>query len=523
MSRPEGLGSAGARRVNGRIAAALFVSLLLAVGRGAPGEEPFVPSPAVTRLPALYVPGEDDEPLAAPSEDGALLASSAFGSAQGDANPAPGEVFEQGVARPQAPLVTIGGQYRLMFNASNFDFHPPFLTDEQPSQTFFNQRFRTWLTVTPNENVQGYLQVQMGHNLWGDHFEFVKANVAPFFPADQRVGIALRRGYLTYQTDSLGRLRAGVQDWQDSFGQVLASSDWDFNVGGLSWKRLLPALGDADMLFGIFVLNQRDPARVDDAMLLTLDLDWEFSDSRRFGLACYYLPDSGDYSYPTVADYESAWDAWLGMRGSAALGPIPLHAFAIYNPGERRDPDPLGVYRHHGYALKLEAGPIPVGPGRWSVQVLYSSGKRNPDDRRSTEFRTIAQSVRDNFGAQGYWSYLVITSPHGPSDVNDLGVSLQNRGLGLFTVQTKYEYPILPRLGGAIAVGWLRSAAVNPASGATDLGTELANMFTYDFGGGLKADFGASVLFTGNFYRPTPLSPRPDNLYEAFTRLQLEF
>ena len=117
----------------------------------------------------------------------------------------------------------------------------------------------------------------------------------------------------------------------------------------------------------------------------------------------------------------------------------------------------------------------------------------------------------------------MITSPHGPSDVNDLGVSLQNRGLGLFTVQTKYDYPILERLSGTIAVGWLRSATVNPTSNATDLGTELANIFTYDFGGGLKADFGASVLFTGDFYRPAPLAPHPDTLWEAFTRLQLEF
>ena len=154
---------------------------------------------------------------------------------------------------------------------------------------------------------------------------------------------------------------------------------------------------------------------------------------------------------------------------------------------------------------------------------MYSTGDVNPNDNSSDEFRTVAQSVRDNFGAQGYWSYLVITSADGPSDVNDLGVSLQNRSLGLFTVQAKYDYPIFDRLSGRIAAGWLRSATVNPTSGATDMGTELANVFTFDFGGGLKADFGASVLFTGDFYKTSPAAPRPDNLYEAFTRLQLEF
>lgn len=501
-----------------------IVMVLIAAGAMAQ-QPPASPTPQVERLPAPEsYPFDESLPPAAPGHwPSPIPPQPHLRAAEGGQTAAPADRIPQQARGADPPLVTIGGQYRLMFNASNFDFHPTFLTDEQRSRTFFNQRFRTWLTVKPNENVEGYLQVQMGHNLWGDHFEFVKANVAPFFPAGERVGIALRRGYLTYRTDRLGRLRAGIQNWQDAFGQVLASSDWDFNVGGLSYARHLPALADAEMLCGIFVLNKDDVTLADDAMLLTFDLSWTFSETRRFGLASYYLSDSGDYFHPTVDEYRSAWAAWLGVHGSAALGPIPLHAFAIYNPGQREDLAPATTYRHDGYALKLEAGPIAVGPGRWSTQMLYSSGKREEDDTRSNEFRTIAQSVRDNFGAQGYWSYLVITSPHGPSDVNDLGVSLQNRGLGLFTVQTKYEYPIFARLDGTIAVGWQRSATVNPASNSSDLGTELANIFTYDFGGGLKADFGASVLFTGNFYRPTPISPRPDNLYQAFTRVQLEF
>ena len=156
---------------------------------------------------------------------------------------------------------------------------------------------------------------------------------------------------------------------------------------------------------------------------------------------------------------------------------------------------------------------MPVWCGRLSAQTLFSTD----------EFRTIAQSLRDNFGAQGYWSYLALTSPHGPSDVNDLGVSLQNRGLGLFTVQSKYEYDVHECLSGMFAVGWLRSTETNPMSGASEMGTELVKMFTYDFGGGLKADLGAAVLFTGDFYKPAPGAPQPDTLWEVFSRVQLEF
>lgn len=435
----------------------------------------------------------------------------------------PLETSPEPAQKTQQPPVVIGGQYRVMFNAANFGFHPAIISDTQKSQTFFNQRFRTWLTVIPNENVEGYLQVQMGHNMWGEQFEFVKANVAPLFPVGDRVGIALRRGYLTYRNDSLGELRLGVQDWQDGFGQTLASSDWDFNVGGLRWQRDLPALADARMRLGWFALSEGDVQLADDAVLVALDVEWRPSEDRWLGAAAYYLPDHGGYSYPTAAPYASAWDVWLGVYGGRCIGPIPLNAFFLYNPGQRRELGGLPTYTHHGFATKLETGPLPIGPGTWSVQLLYATGKGRAGQTHSNEFRTIAQSTRDDFGAEGYWSYLVITSPHGPSDVNDLGVSLQNRGLGLFTVQTKYDYPILQRLRGAIAVGWLRSATPNPTSNAASLGTELANIFTYDFGGGLKADFGASVLFTGDFYKASPWGPRPDTLYEAFGRVQLEF
>ena len=72
--------------------------------------------------------------------------------------------------------------------------------------------------------------------------------------------------------------------------------------------------------------------------------------------------------------------------------------------------------------------------------------------------------------------------------------------MGLFTAQGKYDYSIFERLTGTFSVCWLRSATTNPTSGATDMGTELANILTFDFGGGLKLDLGAAVFFTGDFF-----------------------
>jgi hypothetical protein len=211
------------------------------------------------------------------------------------------------------------------------------------------------------------------------------------------------------------------------------------------------------------------------------------------------------------------------VRGKTVVGELPVNGFFLYNFGDRTDATGAVVFKHNGFAAKAEAGPLPLGPGKLSAQVLYATGSSTPGFGDTSEFRTVAQSYRDNFGAQGYWSCLHLTSPNGPDDVQDLGVSLQDRGLGLFTVQAKYDLPLTPKLTSTTAAGWLRSAKANPTSGSSNIGTELAQQFTYDFGGGLKLDTGVAWLITGDFYKPGPFASTPRELYEVFARLQLEF
>ena len=56
--------------------------------------------------------------------------------------------------------IQIGGQYRLMGNSSNFYWHAASISASEDNQSFFNQRFRTWLTVSPNDRVSGYLETE---------------------------------------------------------------------------------------------------------------------------------------------------------------------------------------------------------------------------------------------------------------------------------------------------------------------------------------------------------------------------
>jgi hypothetical protein len=452
--------------------------------------------------------------------------------------PCPGPCDAPVPPAPESKLpfkYTWGGQFRVEPNISNFPFQPVVLTPEDHTQRIVVERLRLWATINPTDNVEGYIQAQFGGIQWGSNFDFNKTFNGPRFPAPadlqgDRIGISLRRGWLAYTDDDWGKVRCGILDWHDSFGDTLASSDYDFNIGGVDWTKTFKELNNLKVVAAALFLSDLQLVTTDDspagshtAWLFTLDVDQPCGDKSSVGASAYWLTDQGDYSYGNLPPYKSAYDVWLGVRGKTVVCDlVPFNGFFLFNFGDRTDGEGNVVFKHAGYAGKVEAGPIPFGPGKWSSQILASSGGNQNADN-NTEFRTVAQTYRDNFGAQGYWSYLYLTSPSGPTDVNGLGVSLQNRGLGLFTWQSKYEYPIYGKLSGTTAGGWLRSFKGNPVNGSCIIGTELAQMLTYDFGGHLKLDTGVSVLFTGDFYKPSPTADTPRDLYEVFARLQLEF
>jgi hypothetical protein len=429
----------------------------------------------------------------------------------------------------------LGGQFRIVGDANNFPFHAPTLPRSQAERAFVNQRYRLWLTYSPSENVEGYVQMQVGGINWGSNFDFNKNFIGNFTSvAGDRVGVELRRAWLAYTDEDCGKVRVGFLDWHDSFNDTLASSNYDFNVAGIDWVRTVPEFNNLRLSAATLLLSDQafatsnpapDPG-TRTAYLFALDGDQPLWEKVTVGASTYVLYDRGGYSYPTAGPgaglYRWSWDAWFGVRAKWANDLLPLAGFFVVNTGRRADFAPIG-FRHTGWATWLEAGALKVGDAKLSSQIIYASGDSQPGTGRSQEFRTVAQSYRDNFGAQGYWSYLQLTTPNGPGDVSDLGISLQNRGLGLFTVQGKVEYPLTKRLTSSTTAGWLRAASPNPQNGSRVIGTEIGEMFTYDFGGGLKLDTGSAVLFTGDFYRPAPGVAKANTVWEVFGRLQLEF
>jgi hypothetical protein len=427
--------------------------------------------------------------------------------------------------------IDTGGQYRVIGHATNFTRHPDFIGGDQDSASLLNLRLRQWLGIrnVERDDHGAYVQVEYGHLELGAEEEFTKD--------DQTV--ELRRGYLWLRPEEEQLLRVGLVDWQDRFGErpsfgapyeaidacdhsraVLANSVWDFNVGGAVFDGKLGT--ETWYRAAVVLLGPGDHTISGDgtAVLWAADLDRQ-AGKHLLGVSAYYLHDNADYSYGTFggpgADYDSSWDAWLGVRAHFDCDGLRSSFFVICNHGETDDPD----WEHSGYAWKA-ALETSLSEGVLALQALGSTGNDGSDPNDSDEFRTIAQSERDNFGAQGYWSNLAITSPRGSTDNNDLGVSVQNRGLGLYTLQGSYDQPLTEHLRGNLAAGWLRAAEESTTREGTSIGLEVAAELQWRPAGSMVVQVGAAQLFTGDFYE-APGSGSPDDLQAFYVRMQLEF
>ena len=438
--------------------------------------------------------------------------------------------------------IAAGGQFRLMGNRSNFGFHDRTAGPDQAPNTIGNQRFRTWVNVHDRTSCRygGYAQIEIGHLDLGSGGEFPKT----FGPGGDQVGVEMRRGFLWFRPAAGALVRAGVLPWEDRFGErptfadplwginraatgraPLANSDWEFSVSGITLEA--SAGGAWHYAFGALLLDRdaRPAGGQDGSWLLTADLDREIGSSL-WGASVYYLRDDAGYSYgrfggPAAAAgavIEHSRDLWVGGRGHLEHGGGSTGVFLILNSGEV----PALGWSHTGWSAKV-ATTLPAGRGAAHLQWLYATGDDGGDPRRSGEFRTIAQSVRDDLGAQAYWSLVGLTSPRGPSDVNDLGIGLQNGGRGLLTLQAGYEQPVAARWTAYLAAGWLRSAAAHPANGSTAIGTELLAEAHWAMGAMMALELGASVLLAGDYFRPAAAAPAPSTLHQVYSRWQLEF
>ena len=443
-----------------------------------------------------------------------------------------------------------GGQLRLTGNQANFGFHDRTVAGEQSGSDFLNQRFRGWVNVHDREACRygAYVQMEAGHVELGSGREFPKTfGVEPGrLGGSDQTGVEMRRGFLWYKPTEHSLVRAGILGWEDRFGErpafgdplwavdrydttqaPLANSVWDFNVGGVTFEATVRETWHYAL--GALILQRDSRAGDGDNWLLTADVDRTIGSSV-WGASIYYARDRAGNLYCAFGGPAAAYGhapgefirrgnaLWVGGRGHIGHGGGSTSLFLIMNRGETPDYN----WSHAGWAAKA-ATALDAGPGTAHLRVLYSTGNDGADPARSGEFRTIAQSARDNLGAQSYWSLLGLTSPRGPSDGNDLGIGLQNDGLGLLTVQAGYEQPLAAAWSAYLAAGWLRSDEPSPRSGSADIGTELLAEARWQMASLLALEVGGAVLLTGDYFRAHAAGDVPAALYELYGRWQLEF
>lgn len=406
--------------------------------------------------------------------------------------------------------VNLSLQYRMMYNASNIPGPAGTFFTDTKGYDFFRQRFRIGLDVQPSKDVGGYVQFEF-RNSWGVGAGFTDprepsvgelsfSNVA----FNRLTARGLRYAYVYASRLEKHTLMVGILPISDQFSDVLFSADWDFNVGGAAlageFNDATYRLGYVRLLEGVGAADRSELGK--DAHFIIGDYNFSPGTSTTVGLHAYYFRND-------VATIGKMHQAWLGVTGSTLIGETSISGFGVMNTGKLIDES------HTGFAAKLEAK-IPIRNSSLKVRVVYASG--DDESEVKSQFVTLQSLV----GTEGYWAYTHILTANGPSDVNDLALDIGNaRGFadraGLFTPQVKLVVPVIAEKLEFQAVGGYFLAA-KKRNGTTSIGTEIGGQLKLKVARHLHWEAGAAYAALGDFY-----DRGSKNLYEVFSRLQLEF
>ncbi len=402
-------------------------------------------------------------------------------------------------------------QDRVMYNYSNIPGPGGTTFDSTEYYDFFRQRFRAGLDIRLVDSAGvskagAYAQFEYRGG-WGGSSPAQsdpRGSLPVNNPYNRLQPRGIRYGFVYYNHNEHFNLSVGILPLTDRVGRVLFDADWDLNVGGitidgkcdkgnyrLAYVRLIDGVGHPTS-YNIIGLN---------GSLYLLDYNYPFSESFEAGIHVYGL-DAPTNLGVTLSRSE----AWYGLSVKSKFDPVVLNGFFLMNNGE------IAGEKHSGMALKLEAG-VALGKAKFSLEGLYATGDEvdtlgNPEV--SKRFVTLHQIV----GTAGYWGYMHIFTPNGPSDVNDLGLEIGNGGAGLTTIQAKLDFPLIKdKLNGQVFGGWFQ--ANKERNNSKNMGSEFGGMLTYSFAKHLNLEFGAAYAMINKFY-----GNDTDGLVEIFSRIQ---
>jgi hypothetical protein len=406
-------------------------------------------------------------------------------------------------------------QARVLSNFSNIPRPGGTTFDDTQKYDFFRQRFREALNINfintgTNTNAGVYMEFEQRGG-WGGSSPYVSdprglgPTINPYNFLQSR---GLRHGFIYYKPNEHVNASIGLLPLIDQVGRTLFDAEWDLSVGGValggefgkgnyrvSYVRLIDGVGSSGK--NIIGLNGH---------LGILDYNYRFNNSFEAGLHAYGLKIPEEYKISVSDPDTTQYQLWYGITSLFNLSNATLKAMALINSGKTNNK------RHTGLALSLE-GDIKLGKSSLGIYGIYTTGdKINQFGEMNIKNRFV--TLHQIIGTNGFWGFTHIFLPNGPSDINDLGLEIGNRGAGLASVQTKFDFPILEeKLDGQLFAGWFYAS--QSRNNSQNMGIEAGGLVAYSIIKYLKVEFGASYSRMGKFY-----GDNPDDLFELFSRIQ---
>lgn len=372
-----------------------------------------------------------------------------------------GEILSSSSQAPAAithqqdgPAVSFNGQYRINSYTVDNDAGGD-------NQTASRVRIRQGLDVEFDEQLKTHVQLELGHTT---------SNVTT-----TSKDLKVRHAVLDYTFNNDVNALAGIVPLGDHFGDVLFSSDWDYNPVALSVT--LPAAGGRLRAFAANLAEGDEAVADDDFVHYQLDYALPFGHDHEINFGLTYA-DVSDFADPVSSHTHINLGTGLQYRFNDQL------TFNSFLMGSWTDKGLLGTAGDgDGVAVKLELTGS-LGPGDFGLMLTHASGEKD-----ASGFLPIMGLARTN----GYWGYTGILTVQGATDTGFDGdsINLSNNGYGLTSVQAKYVLPVTERLGLQLAAGWF-GGADTPSGRGDNVGTDLLLMGTYRLHRFLSLDFGAA-------------------------------
>ena len=402
-----------------------------------------------------------------------------------------------------------GVQHRVMYNNSNIA--------STKQYDFFRQRLRVDFDVSTEDGVGTFFQIEYRGGWGGSSPSSSDPRGTYAINAFNRLQArGLRYGYL-YAPVGPGTVLAGILPANDEVNQMLFSADWDLNVGGIAYAGKAGGVNwraaYVRLVEGVGLIKNASINKDQDEHFVILDLDTDMGGAKvgahlygAYGKVC--IPATGQECIDT--NNSAANDApatklnqtWIALTASAG----PLSGVIIQNNGK------IGNNSTSGALLRVE-GNADLGKAKVGVLGVYSTGKSNGNG-----FKT----VHNILGTGGYWGYTYIFIPHGPSDVNDFGLEVGNKGYGLKSVQAKADIGLTKGISLQVVAGYFASNK-DMAGYGKNLGTEEGIQFTFNLGKYMNLEVGTAFAQLGNAGKAMYQGNNKSSVNETFARMQIEF